>query len=239
MNAPASNNMMRDIYGQFGSNQRNEQQRGEAAIRNAGGSPGAIANYSLNAQQQAMTSGRQLVTPILQQQSQERQQLQGQIDEAQLRRDMYQQQLDEEEKAKKQAWTRTLAQTGGQLLGAGAGFLLGGPIGAAAGSQIGGGVANAAVGLDKSYDSPELLAEGAGQIIGGISAGIQAGAQKRFTSQAQKYVPAVIKSGDPKAIESLMNALDMSMSLPGGGYDTMDWSLFDQYLPKQTVYGPY
>ena len=76
-------------------------------------------------------------------------------------------------------------------------------------------------------------------MIGGIGAGLQIKPQKDFNDMASKVVPAVIKSGDPKAIEQLMNDINLHLAMPGWGYSQMDWSPYSKYLPQQAVMGPF
>lgn len=89
--------------------------------------------------------------------------------------ELEQKRIDEQKKAQEEAKKQQWWQTGAQVLGAGAGFLLGGTTGALIGSALGGLTTGIA------FDSPEQAMVATGDVIAGLAQG------QRLKSKQKQY----------------------------------------------------
>jgi len=92
--------------------------------------------------------------------------IQGKIEDVEFQKEEYDRRKKAEKKAKEKAKSGFLWRTLGTAAGAAVGSLI--PGGTLAGAKIGGGLASTVIGLDDSYETPELIEQGIGETLGGI-----------------------------------------------------------------------
>jgi len=160
-----------------------ERTRGKVGdtLRREGASPLAKARFALDAEGKIVDEIGRVYSQADIQEIARQETLGGEQRNAQLA-------VDQEKEAKRRAEksrTQQIWKTASELAGAGIGFAVGGMPGAMAGGKIAGGVSDVVTGLDKTYESPESIVQGAASIISGVSSGLDTLSQENFMKGIQ------------------------------------------------------
>ena len=178
---------MKSDYDQYGN-------KLEQSLKKEGMPAATMAAVSEKQQQDWLKTSSRIYNEAELQELNRRKGIADQMDEVKFQQDEYRRQKRKQEKQHEGFTLRSIAQG----VGAVAGFVAGGPGGAMAGANLAGGVADMAVGLDKSYDSPELIMEGIGNTLQGVM-------QTSNLIEDHKY--ADFLSGSQKNIMSLADEM--------------------------------
>ncbi len=140
---------------------------------------GALADQMLKMNMNITDQQRQIFDNADMQNNQRQENYQNAIDDIEFKRDIHKQQENERKKAEKKAKRNQWINAGSQILGAGAGALIGSPHGGAMiGAQIGSAIGGMAGGI--ATDTPEYFMQGFQDTLGGLSSLTSLNEEKQF-----------------------------------------------------------